>query len=67
MDYSKACEWFEICPIRFFCEAGKLDKKWIKEYCLGDNSKCARKKLEDNGVPHPDNMLPDGTIDASLE
>jgi hypothetical protein len=51
-----------------FYEEGKLDEKWVKEYCWGDNSRCVRKRMEEAGEHHPDNMLPDGTIahDVSL-
>ncbi len=63
----KACVWFNVCPLKRFYENGKLDKKWIESYCLGDNSRCIRKKMEEEGKYHPDNMLPDGTIDERLE
>jgi hypothetical protein len=33
---------------------------------MGDNKKCVRYQMEENGRPHPDNMLPDGSIDQSL-
>ena len=67
MDYKKICKWFDLCPLKKFYEEGKLDKKWIENYCWGDYSECVRKKLEENGAYHPDNMLPDGTIDRSLK
>ncbi|MEA3490238.1 MAG: uracil-DNA glycosylase [Candidatus Omnitrophota bacterium] len=66
MSYKKVCKWFDVCPLKRFYERGKLDKKWIDEYCRRDNSECVRKKLEEDGVYHPDNMLPDGTIDEGL-
>jgi len=47
---------------RFF-EEGRLDEKWIKEYCKGNYRECVRYRMEDEGKPHPDNMLPDGSID----
>ena len=43
-----------------------MDKKWIEAYCWGDFSRCVRKKMEEEGVYHPDTMLPDGTIDGRL-
>jgi len=46
---------------RYF-EEGKLDKKWIDEYCWGNYKHCVRRKMEEKGQYHPDNMLPDGTI-----
>lgn len=50
---------------RFF-EQGKLDKKWIENYCFKNGKDCQRFKMEEEGLPHPDNMLPDGTIDKTL-
>jgi len=49
-----------------FYEQGKLDGRWVQEYCLGDWRKCIRYHLEENNEPHPDRMLPDGTLDESL-
>lgn len=56
------CEWYEVCPIKAYYEAGKLDKKWIEEYCLRDYKKCVRYRMEEAGIPHPDNMLPNGEV-----
>ncbi len=61
------CKWYNVCPMKEFYEKGKLDKKWIDEYCHGNWSKCVRYKLEEAGKYHPDNMLPDGSIDRTLE
>ncbi|MBD3426825.1 MAG: uracil-DNA glycosylase [Candidatus Omnitrophica bacterium] len=66
MAETNACKWFDVCPMKYFWQKGMLDEKWIKEYCLGDNSGCVRKDLEEKGAPHPDNMLPDGSIDQDL-
>ena len=63
----RTCKWFSVCPLRRFYEEGRLDKKWVEGYCKGDSSGCVRKKMEEKGVPHPDNMLPDGSIDEKLE
>ncbi|RCW40549.1 hypothetical protein DFR78_1477 [Halanaerobium sp. MA284_MarDTE_T2] len=46
--------------------AGKIDKKWVENYCHGDNKSCQRYQMEEKGEYHPDNMLPDGSIDQSL-
>lgn len=62
----KVCKWFNVCPLKIFYEQGKLNKKWIESYCWGDYLKCVRRKMEDNGIYHPDNMLPDGRIDENL-
>jgi len=50
-----------------FYEEGKLDRKWIEEYCMGDYTHCVRYRLEEAGTPHPDNMLPNGEIMESLK
>ena len=64
---TRPCIWFSVCPMKRFYEAGKLEKYWIEEYCLKANPACVRKKMEDEGRYHPDNMLPDGTIRKGLE
>ncbi len=61
------CIWYNVCPLKRFYEQGKLPKKWIEDYCWVDNSKCVRKEMEEQGRYHPDNMLPDGTIDKELK
>ena len=52
--------------MKFFYEAGKLDKKWVENYCHGDWEKCVRYRMEEAGEFHPDNMLPDGSVDKNL-
>jgi len=61
------CKWYSVYPMKRYFEQGKLDKKWIDEYCMGNYMRCVRKKMEEEGKYHPDNMLPDGTIDSDLE
>ena len=63
----KTCKWFDVCPMKRFYEEGKLEKKWIDEYCKGNWKKCVRYQLEEKGISHPDNMLPNGKIDESLK
>jgi len=46
--------------MKFYWEQGKLDKKWIDNFCKGNWPACIRYQKEENGIPHPDNMLPDG-------
>ncbi len=60
------CKWFLVCPMKRYHEEGRLDKKWIDNYCKGDWKRCKRYQMEENGEYHPDNMLPDGTIDSNL-
>ena len=64
---SKTCKWFQICPLKRFYEEGRLEKKWIENYCKGDFKTCARYKMEEKGIPHPDNMLPNGEIRDELK
>lgn len=61
------CKWYYICPMKTFFEEGKLDKTWIDAYCKGNYSQCVRRKMKEEGRYHPDNMLPDGTINKKLE
>ena len=60
------CKWFSVCPMHHFYNEGKIDRKWIELYCKGDWESCRRYQMEENGIWHPDNMLPDGSIDESL-
>jgi len=63
------CKWYGVCPLRKFEEESKLSKKWAEEYCKSnDNWKnCKRYQLEEKGKTHPDNMMPDGSIDRNLK
>jgi hypothetical protein len=61
------CKWYSVCPVNWFTRDGKLDEKWVKEYCLKGRKDCVRYVMEEAGRYHPDNMLPDGTIDKKLE
>lgn len=60
------CKWFQVCPLRVYWQEGKLDSKWIEQYCKGNWKECIRYQLEEKGLFHPDNMLPNGEIDANL-
>ena len=60
------CKWYYCCPIKYFFEQGKLDKKWIEKYCHGDWQDCIRFQIEEKGIYHPDSMLPNGEIDENL-
>jgi len=60
------CIWFAVCPMNYFWKAGKVDSKWIENYCMNNGDDCVRYDLEEKGVYHPDNMLPNGEIDSSL-
>jgi predicted metallo-beta-lactamase superfamily hydrolase len=62
----KPCKWYYACPIRQYTEKGRLERYWIENYCLVNNSSCIRYQMEEGGKYHPDNMLPDGTIRSDL-
>ncbi len=64
---SDVCKWYSVCPMKRFFEEGKLDKKWIEQYCKGDYKSCVRYQMEESGEPHPDNMLPNGEIKENLK
>ena len=62
------CKWFDICPLRRLEREKKIDSSWAKNYCESSNNwkKCKRYQLEERGIIHPDNMLPNGEIDESI-
>lgn len=60
------CKWYPCCPLKRYYETGKLGKKWVELYCRGDWESCVRYHMEERGEPHPDWMMPDGSIDESL-
>jgi uracil-DNA glycosylase family 4 len=60
------CKWFLCCPMKRFFEEGRIQKRWIELYCKGDWKSCVRYHMEERGEPHPDWMLPDGSLDESL-
>ena len=62
----KICQWYNVCPMKRFVEEGKLDKKWVENYCFRGGEDCQRYAEAEKGIAHPDNMLPDGTIDERL-
>jgi hypothetical protein len=62
----KTCKWYQFCPIKYFVDLGKLDRKWVEDYCLVGNKNCIRYQMEETGQLHPDNMLPNGEIKQDL-
>ena len=52
--------------MKFYCEQGKLDKRWIDSYCMGDWESCVRYQMEEGELPHPDYMLPNGEVREEL-
>ncbi len=66
MSRRDVCKWYNVCPLRLFYKQGMIDKKWVENYCKGNYLECVRYKMEEEGIYHPDNMMPDGTIDDNL-
>jgi len=56
------CRWHRSCPMKKFTEKGMIDASWRQLYCLGNWQSCVRFQMESQGQPHPDWMLPDGTL-----
>jgi DNA polymerase len=61
------CKWYRACPIKYFTDQNKLESYWVKKYCLGDYKNCVRYQMEERGISHPDNMLPNGEIREDLK
>lgn len=64
-----SCEHHDICPLREFEKKGKIGNEWNEKFC-GSNKgweDCVRYQETKNGIPHPDNKLPDGKIYEELE
>jgi len=66
MTRTEICKWFEVCPMKRFHALGLLGGHWIERFCRGDWRRCVRYQLEAGGEPHPDWMLPDGSLDERL-
>ena len=67
MNSKNICKWYNVCPMKRYFEEGKLDIKWIDDYCKGNYHRCIRGEMEEEGKYLPDNMLSDGTIDEKLK
>ncbi|MDD5086153.1 MAG: uracil-DNA glycosylase [Candidatus Nanoarchaeia archaeon] len=63
------CKWLKICPLRRLEKQGKITDKWKKEYCSTEKNwmNCKRYKYEEEGKYHPDNMMPDGSINKNIK
>ncbi len=64
--YKTQCMWYPVCPMKRYYDLGELDEHWVSRYCHGDWNRCVRYKMEAEGEPHPDWMLPDGQLDERL-
>jgi len=63
----RVCKWYFSCPIKRFTDKGELERHWIEHYCLISNKNCIRFQMEEQGQPHPDNMLPNGEVRKDLK
>ena len=59
-----ACKWFSVCPLRRLEREGAISSKWRVEYCESEDNwaNCVRYQMDEQGKPHPYNMMPDGVI-----
>jgi len=62
------CKWYSVCPLRRLEKEVSLKGSWREEYCASADNwlTCRRYQLEEEGICHADNMLPDGSSDESL-
>ncbi len=69
MAKKNVCRWWdETSGIKRAYDAGKLDKKWIEDYCFNGGKNCVRKqRWENEGYISPDWVLPDGTEDETVK
>ncbi len=56
------CKWFFVCPLRGHEEQEKIDDSYRKKYCEGNWKSCKRYQLEEKGIEHSDDLLPDGSF-----
>ncbi|MBN2546377.1 MAG: uracil-DNA glycosylase [Spirochaetes bacterium] len=61
------CKWYQVCPMKRYYEKGKINAKWINNYCKDKWITCIRYQMEENGKYHPDWILPDGSVDEKLK
>ena len=52
--------------MKLYYEKEKMDVKWIERFCKGNWENCVCHKMEESSKPHPDGMLPDGSINEKL-
>lgn len=52
--------------MKFYWEKGKLDSRWINQYCKSNWLQCVRFEMEEKGIPHPDHMMPNGELMEGL-
>jgi len=63
------CVWYnETSAMKRAYDAGRLDKKWLEEYCFNGGENCVRKRRwEGEDYISPAWVLPDGSVDEGLK
>ncbi len=63
-----ACPWYAVCPLRRLEREGQIPDSWAQDYCKTTDNwrQCRRYQLEEEGIYHSDNMMPNGQIDDSI-
>jgi hypothetical protein len=58
------CKWIGLCPLRKHEKDGVISLKWRKDFCESEMNwkECKRYQMEENSIPHRDNMMPDGSF-----
>jgi hypothetical protein len=49
MSEQAQCKWFMACPMKFYREQGRIDSKWIENYCFNNGKNCIRYEKEEKG------------------
>jgi len=62
------CPWYDhTSAIKRAYDKGKIDKKWVEDYCWNGGEGCVRKKrFEEEGYVSPDYVMPDGSVNKKL-
>jgi hypothetical protein len=55
------CPWYGVCPLRRHEKEGRISSEWKDRFCRGEYRACERYRLEYQGIPHSDELLPDGS------
>lgn len=69
MEGKNVCVWYnETSAMKRAYDAGRLEKKWIEDYCFNGGENCVRKRRwEGEGYISPAWVLPDGSVDEGLK
>ncbi|MBA7658105.1 hypothetical protein ES703_66053 [subsurface metagenome] len=68
MEKNLCCWYDETSAMKRAYDLGKIDQKWIENYCWNGGKDCLRKeRFEKEGYVSPDYVLPDGSEDPKLK